>query len=146
MILDLRKLKRSGKDSSSFFFEYSPQAELVDLPNAQIVLPICINGTVTLTGEHSAFIEGEVAFTIGGECTRCLKSAENSYAVQFAESIGEQNPDGYPVVNDTVDLSKIVNDLIAISSPMNFLCTEDCKGLCAGCGVNLNDEQCKCKN
>ena len=25
------------------------------------------------------------------------------------------------------------------------LCSEDCKGLCPGCGVNLNREPCRCK-
>ena len=25
------------------------------------------------------------------------------------------------------------------------LCSEDCKGLCPGCGVNLNHEACRCK-
>ena len=25
------------------------------------------------------------------------------------------------------------------------LCKEDCKGICVGCGVNLNDGECKCK-
>ena len=73
MILDLRKLKRSGLDKSEFFFLYEPQENLIDLPEAKIVLPIKINGTVSLTGNKSAFVEGEVNFSISGECTRCLE-------------------------------------------------------------------------
>jgi len=146
MILDLKKLKRSGKDSNDFFFEYSPETELIDLPNAKIVLPIKINGTVTLTGEHSAYIEGEAVFTVSGECTRCLKDTEKDYAIDFQEEVDKDNPDGYPVVNDTVDLRKIVDDIVMINSPVSFLCKEDCLGLCVGCGVNLNDDECKCKN
>lgn len=146
MILDLKKLKRSGKDSCDFFFSYSPETELIDLPNAEIVLPIEINGTVTLTGEHSAYIDGEVVFTVKGECTRCLKDASHTYAVDFQEEVEVNNPDGYPVVNDTVDLRRIVDDIVAINSPVSFLCKEDCLGLCSGCGVNLNDGECECKN
>ncbi len=145
MILDLKKLKRTGKDSSNFFFEYSPETELLDLPNANIVLPISVNGTVTITGEHSAYLDGEVVFSVKGECTRCLKDTEKEYALNFQEGVESNNPDGYPVKNDTVDLRPIVDDLIAINSPVTFLCSEDCKGICTGCGVNLNDDKCKCK-
>ena len=144
MILDLKKLKRSGKDSSSFFFEYSPQTELLDLPEAKIVLPIKLNGTVTLTGEHSAYIVAEVTFAVAGECTRCLKNTTKEFALEFSEVVEEDNPDGYSVKNDTVDLTKIVDDVITINSPVNFLCDENCKGICTGCGVNLNDDECKC--
>ena len=146
MLLDLRKLKRSGKDSSSFFFEYSPESELIDLPDAKIVLPISVSGTVTLTGEHSAVIDAEIVYSINGNCTRCLNETTKDYAVEISESVDNDNPDGYPLKNDTVDLTKIVDDAIMINNPTNFLCKEDCKGICLGCGVNLNDGKCKCNN
>ena len=146
MILDLRKLKRSGKDKSEFFFEYTPEQELIELPSAEIAGPIRINGTVSLTGEHSAYVEGEVDYVIQGECTRCLTSTEKQYVLEFAESVEENNLDGYSVKNDTIDLTKIVDDLIMMNSPITFLCDEDCKGICLGCGENLNNSQCKCKN
>ena len=130
MILDLKKLKRSGKDSCDFYFEYSPETELIDLPNVKIVLPIKINGTVTLTGEHSAYIQAEAYFSLAGECTRCLKNTANDYSVEIKESVEENNPDGYPVKNDTVDLGKIVDDAVTINAPITFLCDEDCKGIC----------------
>ncbi len=145
MILDLRKLKRSGKDSSDFFFEYFPQKELVDIPSAEIDGAVKVNGTVTLTGEHSCYVEGEVVFKLRGECTRCLKDAEQEFLAEFAEALEHDNEDGYSLKNDTVDLSVIVDDVIAMNIPVSFLCDEDCKGICVGCGTNLNDGECKCK-
>ena len=145
MILDLRKLKRSGKDQEDFFFEYAPQTELVDIPSCKIDGAVKVTGTVTLTGEHSCYVDGEVVFTIKGECTRCLSDAVNSYVAEFKEGIEENNPDGYSLKNDTVDLSVIVDDIIAMNVPVSFLCREDCKGLCVGCGTNLNYGECKCK-
>ena len=65
--------------------------------------------------------------------------------LDFDENFDQEDPNGYPVKNDTVDLSKVVDDLIMINSPMNFLCDEDCKGICVGCGSNLNKQECKCK-
>ena len=146
MILDLKKIKRSGKDSENFFFLYQPEATVLDIPNAEFVDGVKVNGTVTLTGEHSAYIEGEVVFGIKAECTRCLKETEQDFALEFSESVDQEDEEGYPVKNDTVDLSKIVDDLVMMNCPVSFLCTEDCKGICPDCGVNLNDGECKCKN
>ena len=145
MILDLRKLKRSGKDQSEFFFEYTPQTELVDLPSAELITPVKVQGSLSLTGEHSAYVEGEIVFGIKGECTRCLKDTEQYYSAEFAEMVEVDNQDGYSVVNDTVNLAEIVDDVILLNQPITFLCKEDCKGICVGCGVNLNDGECKCK-
>ena len=145
MILDLRKLKRSGKDQSEFFFEYTPQTELVDLPSAELITPVKVQGSLSLTGEHSAYVEGEIVFGIKGECTRCLKETKQYYSAEFAEMVEVDNEVGYSVVNDTVNLAEIVDDLIILNQPITFLCKEDCKGICVGCGVNLNDGECKCK-
>lgn len=146
MILDIKQLKRSGKDSSDFFFEYQPSDELIDIPSVTFSGDIKINGTVSLTGEHSVYIEGEVDFALKGDCTRCCAPTEKRFVVEFSESASLDDEDGYPVKNDTVDLSKIVDDLVAMNIPVSFLCREDCKGLCSGCGTNLNDGECKCKN
>jgi uncharacterized metal-binding protein YceD (DUF177 family) len=116
MLLDLKKLKRSGKDSHDFFFEYQPETELVDLPSANLT-SVKINGTVTLTGAHSAYLEGEVAFTITGECTRCLKETTKEFVVEFNEAVEENNPDGYSLTNDTVDLTKIGANTAAAGIP-----------------------------
>lgn len=37
----------------------------------------------------------------------------------------------------------IVSELV-LSLPLRFICSEECKGLCPGCGVNLNREECRC--
>ena len=145
MKLDLRRLKRSGKDQEDFFFEYVADEQLIDIPECVFDGAVKINGTITLTGEHTCFVEGEVAFTLKGECTRCLSDAVNDYVAEFKEALEENNPDGYSVKNDMVDLTAIVDDVIAMNIPVGFLCKEDCKGLCAGCGTNLNDGECKCK-
>ena len=146
MRLDLRKLKRSGKDKTDFYFEYQPETNLSEsIPDSKILFPIKVSGSVTLTGDHSAYVEGEVVFTIGGACTRCLEQASATYTADFAESVSDDADEVYPLVNDTVDLTKIVDDVILMNVPVTFLCSDDCKGICVGCGVNLNNGECKCK-
>ena len=143
MILDVNALKRGGKKRESFFFEYGAEL-LVPLPDTEIVPPVKVQGEIFLTDENGAEIEGEIAFTLKGPCTRCLAATEKTFTVDFAETCGGK--DGYPIVNGKIDLAKIVDDAIIINTPLAFLCGEGCKGLCPNCGANLNDGACKCNN
>lgn len=145
MIIDLKKLRISGKQESNFFFEYELTENLSDIPNTEIVNPIKISGTVFLTGQHSAYLEGEIEYLLKGSCTRCLEDVEHKFVIDFNEEVEQNNPDGYSVVCDKIDLTKIVCDRIILSLPINFLCKDDCRGICVGCGANLNQEECKCK-
>ena len=145
MILDLRSLLRSGKQQTGFYFEYVPETELIEFPSLKIKLPIKIEGQITVLDLHSAYVEASINFSVSGECTRCLKPAENQYEFYVSEKVEANNEDGYSLKNDKVDLKEIIDEAIVINFPMNFLCKEDCKGLCSGCGVNLNDENCKCE-
>lgn len=145
MIIDLRKIKRSGKDTQEFFFEYPIENFDTGIPNVNVVSPVKITGCATLTGEHSALIEGEIDFALKGECSRCLENAEREYVVEFSEEVSNEEESNYQVNNDTINLAKIVEDYMYSEMPINFLCDENCKGICFGCGINLNKGECKCK-
>lgn len=43
-----------------------------------------------------------------------------------------------------LDITGDIRDTLLLSLPMKLLCSESCRGLCAGCGVNLNEEPCRC--
>jgi len=43
-----------------------------------------------------------------------------------------------------IDLTEGIRDTILLALPMKVLCAESCRGLCAGCGVNLNNASCRC--
>jgi uncharacterized protein len=142
MILDFRKIARTGKTEEEFFFEYVPREDLLSIPDAEIVSPVKINGKITLTGKHSAFVDAEVCFTIKGSCTRCLKDTEKTYFATIEEEFDQDDEYSYPVKNDTVDLSTVVEDKIIMTAPVSFLCREDCKGICYVCGKDLNEGAC----
>lgn len=145
MIIDLKKISLSGKDETEFYFEYAPNRELISLPNSEIKVPVIISGTATLSGKHGAYIEGEITYTISGECTKCLTATEKEYVLTFSEHVDGSFDSDYKVVNDKIDLTEIVENEILINAPTSFLCKDDCKGICAGCGVNLNDNECECE-
>ena len=43
-----------------------------------------------------------------------------------------------------LDLAAICWEELMLALPVTPLCRKDCKGLCAGCGVNLNEGMCAC--
>jgi len=56
-----------------------------------------------------------------------------------------QDNDDYVQVRDgKLDLDAPICDEILLSFPMRILCRDDCRGLCAGCGADLNKEACRC--
>jgi uncharacterized protein len=38
----------------------------------------------------------------------------------------------------------LIEEQVLLALPTRPLCREDCRGLCSGCGVNLNSEECAC--
>jgi uncharacterized protein len=38
-----------------------------------------------------------------------------------------------------------MGDVFLLELDTKNLCSDDCRGLCPGCGVNLNEGQCRCK-
>jgi uncharacterized protein len=45
---------------------------------------------------------------------------------------------------DQIDLNELLREQFYLALPMKPLCREDCKGLCAQCGTNLNTGTCDC--
>ena len=44
-----------------------------------------------------------------------------------------------------IDLSPLLVAALSLELPHTPLCDDECKGLCAGCGANLNVEECTCE-
>ena len=144
MVIDLKKLQLKGKTETDFFFEYDNFGDLCVLPDAEIEKPIKILGTLKIVSSHSAVASGDITFVVKGPCSRCLEETEKVFTVPFEELFDKDDDTAYPVVNDKADLSKMTDDVVVLNMPFSLLCKEDCKGICAGCGKNLNKEKCKC--
>ena len=82
----------------------------------------------------SGHIEGRRTFT----CSKCLEEFNNLFEKDFTLH--------YDIKGlDSVTIDQEVRDEVILDHPIRILCREDCKGLCAGCGANLNTEKCRCK-
>jgi uncharacterized protein len=43
-----------------------------------------------------------------------------------------------------IDVDEILREQAYLAVPLKTLCSEDCKGICAGCGALLNSQVCCC--
>ena len=60
---------------------------------------------------------------------------------------GEAEPDEdqYTYTGHVLELDDAVRTAILLELPSRILCKEDCRGLCAQCGANLNVNACSCQ-
>jgi uncharacterized protein len=108
-------------------------------------------------------IRGEVELT----CSRCLKRFRAPIRETFRlvlEPAGARvpaDPEGTEALaadgvylgdeaetgwfrGQTIQLDRILGELLSLALPMQPVCREDCRGLCPRCGVDRNVESCNC--
>ena len=95
-------------------------------------------------------IEGKAVFTYKAPCDRCATETEREYEIPIEHIIvnsveNEDEEDFIVSENMELDLEDLIRTDISLLVPYLFLCKEDCKGVCSGCGKNLNEEECTCK-
>lgn len=85
-------------------------------------------------------------------CDRCAAAFDRPFhqeveAILVQELMDEKNEDDWTFLlsGDAADLDDIVTTAFVLNLESKFLCSPDCKGLCATCGKNLNEGPCGCK-
>jgi len=112
-------------------------------------------------------LAGRVAGTLEFECGRCLKRYGERIGEAFhlvldpAEGRLPADPeasaalarDGLCLGDDfemgmyrgaEIRLDPFCREVISLALPVKPLCDEDCAGLCARCGIDLNQGECRC--
>jgi DUF177 domain-containing protein len=141
---DLRQAKlRPGE-------EYRDEQEIALSPfelGGQRYLPVPENVKAELVinrGTSGTTFELSFPVRLYGPCYRCLEDAVLDLSIHAREyqatSPGESDELRTPyVVDNQLRLSNWARDAIAVELPEQILCREDCAGLCAVCGENLNE-------
>ena len=78
---------------------------------------------------------------LDGPCMRCLAHAEPLFEVEAREvsQPGAGDELQSPYVHDGVlEIGSWARDALALTLPAQILCKDDCAGLCAVCGADLN--------
>ena len=79
---------------------------------------------------------------LDGPCMRCLEGATPAVEVDAREieqpAVGDEDLISPYIEADELDLRAWARDALALALPTQIVCDEDCRGLCAVCGENLN--------
>ncbi|MBG0789436.1 MAG: DUF177 domain-containing protein [Desulfovibrionaceae bacterium] len=102
--------------------------------------------------DKGALIRGTLKGGVTLACDRCATLFEQDIDVEF--DTFEQLPDGeYDEVPRVrlengqlqLDVGAVLWEEFALALPFKPLCSEECKGVCPGCGKDLNTEACECE-
>ena len=142
-----------------FAHTYQPEEVSLDEEQARIASEVKVSGSARRKREELRF-RGEIEADVEVLCDRCLAPARMPLKVEFdtgfipqeAEAVKSENvellPDDLGIAayeGDAVDLDELVREQILLALPGRHLCRDECKGLCQGCGADLNAGQCSCE-
>lgn len=112
--------------------------------------PVDVKGTVR-NRAGALVLEAELNAALRLTCDRCTKAFVRDKSVKYetllADRLEDENCDDIVLLdeNDSLDLDGLLTDVFFLSLDSKNLCKEDCRGLCPGCGADLNVEPCRCK-
>jgi uncharacterized protein len=95
--------------------------------------------TIQVLGEE-LLARGRVELDVSFRCSRCAEFFSTNVSETQFDLIRE-----LPDKERLIDLTEDLREAIVLSFPSYPLCSDNCKGLCAQCGVNLNNQSCQCK-
>jgi uncharacterized protein len=107
-----------------------------------------VSGRVDVVGRLEGLTDGiylvaraEVPVTL--TCTRCLTDWEEDLVVEVRQLFGrEPDEDGYRLDQHWINTEGPVHDEVVLALPLSSVCRQDCKGICATCGADLNTAPC----
>jgi len=103
-------------------------------------------------------VKGDLEVEVRLQCSRCLKDFISSLSIpvdvvyhpveelkaedRYEVKTEELDTDFY--AGEELDLLYLLNEQIALNTPMKPLCSDLCKGMCPKCGADLNVDNCRC--
>ncbi len=144
-------LGHSGdRQTFSFEEEFSLKGPEEDL----IPCRASVTALMTRTGNRY-LLEGQISAVLRSDCSRCLEPFDLKIDTEFSFVLqrGGDIPEGveeedFKLLSEAeeydYDLFPRVRETLLLEMPIKYLCSEDCAGICPGCGADLNKGACSC--
>lgn len=148
MRLDLRDIIHTPDAKMTFQFQLDLSQE--DFYGSKpIVHPVQAEGSVT-NHAGALVLEGTARSVLRLTCDRCGKEFSREKVVPLdslvAQELEDEETDDILLLDGTVlDLDEVVSTAFILAMDTKNLCSDDCKGLCAKCGADLNLGPCGCR-
>ena len=146
---DIRSLETKAVHVDGSLSPDDPIWEEGDLRPAE---PVRVTGRLSSAGEGRFYFNGRIEGKTELPCRLCLEEVEVEIDEDVHLLLAElgadeaEDPDVflYDPAERMLDLSPAVRENWLLTAPGFVQCREDCKGLCATCGTNLNESSCNC--
>jgi uncharacterized protein len=137
MIIDLRSLSHEEKS-----FDGEDPASILGLesaPDVRAETPVRYRLTACLIGRE-LIVRGRLDTQVSLQCSRCAE-----FFTRDVKGVPVEYAAEMPAGVESADLTDEMRETILLAFPSFPVCRESCKGLCAQCGANLNQESCACR-
>jgi uncharacterized protein len=111
--------------------------------------------------KNSVALEGDLKGKRTAACDRCGDAVCSGFQISFSYVIttGVEEDAGLSEIECSdekaqlihiaapdleIDIDAILEEQTYLAIPAKTLCSEDCKGICPGCGAAMNSEKCLC--
>jgi len=147
MKIDIQKLR-----NGSHRFEFDTTGEKLEIVHDKISFGKIHVCSVIDKNDQNILVTNQVTAGVKGQCDNCLadfeRELQDSFTLFYTTDSRTADEEGsVRVISSStreIELSEGIKDNLVLDLPMRFLCDENCKGLCPGCGVNLNEDVCTC--
>ena len=115
--------------------------------------------TVSKRDSETVLLKGDLDGQYMVACDRCGEQVKKTLHCEFVYLVSTREEQALELrdieCNDEdaitlylkepeIDIDEILREQAYLFLPLGNLCSKDCKGICAGCGVTLNSEACRC--
>lgn len=148
MLLDVKKIINVPGERIAFQFD-------MDLSDVDFGGRYPAQNPVVVTGDvrnvaGMLLLSFTAETTLHAVCDRCLQEFERvktiHYETMVATALEDEDNDEILFAEDgLIDMDELARTTFILEMDLKTLCREDCKGLCSGCGVNLNQGSCICQ-
>lgn len=112
-------------------------------------------------GDEEIMVRGRLRAEVEVDCSRCLMPFVQQLDLQFdelfsvtapgdkkssPEKLALETANQLTISGDYLYLDEYIRQLFVLGQVYNPLCKPDCRGLCPGCGADLNETTCSCED
>lgn len=133
--------------------EMTIQPDELDLVEEEFAQPVHLRLDIEKVGPN-IFVHTYLQTKLSLLCDRCaepfFQDLSEEYRLLFTsdpDMVNEEDESTFRISESTeeVDLTDPLRETLLLALPVKHLCRDECQGLCAQCGTNLNQESCTCE-
>ena len=122
--IDVRTLLAKKIWEGTLSFSFVPEAELIEIPYTSFEGEAAVRLSYRICEDNSVDVEGEIRFTLAGDCSRCLRPARRQIAGNVSGCFfpGESDGENYGYRGGKIALGELLRDSVMFALPSRLLC------------------------